>query len=360
MVSVETVSLLVAEETSQHDLRQTHVLRKQVRNVHHVVAEAEPTEYFRQMDLVDVQDRHGRRRVVIHHEAQEAQHARVQVAAILPSLDCRFCAFPPYQEVLHFGFQHFLSLSSRVPAECAAFVVGSARRFDQAEGCIVFAWRKPVCGDEGDVERAGRVCAVRMIFQYVLVNKARTKFLYTQSIDVFHKLIFLNEFGHLLALYSLYLCLFHAEDRICLWQCILFPLRHAERTQNDVKVGRMVRLRRANCCVRAKVLATPEHGKLDPASRAQARSQDDASPHPSSETTLLHSFFLLALRFSPPGSLRRTSTIHMWFLRDGMKFPVRRYATIASGKSLLRGKKGPPLSLEHVGTVFYTKVWAVF
>ncbi|GAB7326312.1 hypothetical protein MBLNU13_g10285t1 [Cladosporium sp. NU13] len=37
----------------------------------------------------------------------------------------------------------------------------------------------------------------------------------------------------------------------------------------------------------------------------------------------------------------------MWFLRDGMKIPARRYATIASGKSLLRGKKGPPLSLEH-------------
>lgn len=49
----------------------------------------------------------------------------------------------------------------------------------------------------------------------------------------------------------------------------------------------------------------------------------------------------------------------MWFLRDGMKIPARRYATIASGKSLLRGKKGPPLSLEHVGTVFYTKVWAL-
>ena len=41
-----------------------------------------------------------------------------------------------------------------------------------------------------------------------------------------------------------------------------------------------------------------------------------------------------------------------------MKIPARRYATIASGKSLLRGKKGPPLSLEHVGTMFYTKVWA--
>lgn len=49
----------------------------------------------------------------------------------------------------------------------------------------------------------------------------------------------------------------------------------------------------------------------------------------------------------------------MWFLRDGMKIPARRYATIASGKSLLRGKKGPPLSLEHVGTLFYTKVWAL-
>jgi len=49
----------------------------------------------------------------------------------------------------------------------------------------------------------------------------------------------------------------------------------------------------------------------------------------------------------------------MWFLRDGMKIPARRYATIASGKSLLRGKKGPPLSLEHVGTWFYTKVWAL-
>jgi len=48
----------------------------------------------------------------------------------------------------------------------------------------------------------------------------------------------------------------------------------------------------------------------------------------------------------------------MWFLRDGMKIPARRYATIASGKSLLRGKKGPPLSLEHVGTLLYTKVWA--
>jgi hypothetical protein len=48
----------------------------------------------------------------------------------------------------------------------------------------------------------------------------------------------------------------------------------------------------------------------------------------------------------------------MWFLRDGMKISARRYATIASGKSLLRGKKGPPLSLEHVGTMFYTKVWA--
>jgi hypothetical protein len=42
-----------------------------------------------------------------------------------------------------------------------------------------------------------------------------------------------------------------------------------------------------------------------------------------------------------------------------MKIPARRYATIASGKSLLRGKKGPPLSLEHVGTVLYTKVWAL-
>lgn len=42
----------------------------------------------------------------------------------------------------------------------------------------------------------------------------------------------------------------------------------------------------------------------------------------------------------------------MWFLRDGMKIPaIRRYATIASGKSSLRGKKGPPLTLEHVGTL---------
>lgn len=41
----------------------------------------------------------------------------------------------------------------------------------------------------------------------------------------------------------------------------------------------------------------------------------------------------------------------MWFLRHAMKFPAaRRYATIASGKSL-RGKKGPPLTLEHVGTL---------
>lgn len=40
----------------------------------------------------------------------------------------------------------------------------------------------------------------------------------------------------------------------------------------------------------------------------------------------------------------------MWFLRDGMKISARRYATIAPGKSLLRGKKGPPLTLEHVGT----------
>lgn len=41
----------------------------------------------------------------------------------------------------------------------------------------------------------------------------------------------------------------------------------------------------------------------------------------------------------------------MWsLLRDGMKIPARRYATIASGKSSLRGKKGPPLTLEHVGT----------
>jgi hypothetical protein len=48
----------------------------------------------------------------------------------------------------------------------------------------------------------------------------------------------------------------------------------------------------------------------------------------------------------------------MWFLRDGMKISARHYATIAPGKSLLRGKKGPPLSLEHVGTLLYTKVWA--
>lgn len=40
----------------------------------------------------------------------------------------------------------------------------------------------------------------------------------------------------------------------------------------------------------------------------------------------------------------------MWFLRDGLKIPARRYATIASGKTSLRGKKGPPLTLEHVGT----------
>jgi hypothetical protein len=99
------------------------------------------------------------------------------------------------------------------------------------------------------------------------------------------------------------------------------------------------------------VLATPESGKLDPASRTQARSQDDASPHSSSELTLLRFFFIISLRNKPSGSLRRTYTIHMWFLRDGMKIPARRYATIASGKSLLRGKKGPPLSLEHVGTL---------
>ncbi|KAM0691781.1 hypothetical protein Q7P36_007981 [Cladosporium allicinum] len=40
--------------------------------------------------------------------------------------------------------------------------------------------------------------------------------------------------------------------------------------------------------------------------------------------------------------------IWMWFLRNGMKFSARAaYATIAPAKSLLRGKKGPPLTLEH-------------
>lgn len=44
--------------------------------------------------------------------------------------------------------------------------------------------------------------------------------------------------------------------------------------------------------------------------------------------------------------------IWMWFLRNGMKFSARAaYATIAPAKSLLRGKKGPPLTLEHVGTL---------
>lgn len=45
--------------------------------------------------------------------------------------------------------------------------------------------------------------------------------------------------------------------------------------------------------------------------------------------------------------------IWMWFLRrNGMKFSAARaaYATIAPAKSSLRGKKGPPLTLEHVGT----------
>ncbi|KAL1587457.1 hypothetical protein WHR41_03847 [Cladosporium halotolerans] len=47
---------------------------------------------------------------------------------------------------------------------------------------------------------------------------------------------------------------------------------------------------------------------------------------------------------------KRSPGLHilMWsLLRDGMKIPARRYATIASGKSSLRGKKGPPLTLEH-------------
>jgi hypothetical protein len=82
-------------------------------------------------------------------------------------------------------------------------------------------------------------------------------------------------------LYSLYLCLFHAKYRFRLCECILFSLRHVEGTQYDVKVGR-VRLCRANCCVRAKVLAT-ESGRLNPESRTQARPQDGASSHPSRE-----------------------------------------------------------------------------
>jgi hypothetical protein len=40
-------------------------------------------------------------------------------------------------------------------------------------------------------------------------------------------------------------------------------------------------------------------------------------------------------------------------MRNGMKFSARAaYATIAPAKSSLRGKKGPPLTLEHVGTLF--------
>jgi hypothetical protein len=72
--------------------------------------------------------------------------------------------------------------------------------------------------------------------------------------------------------------------------------------------------------------------------------------------TLLHFSFSLhkVVRLGHSGKL----SIHMWFLRDGMKICARHYATIAPGKSLLRGKKGPPLSLEHVGTLLYTKVWA--
>jgi hypothetical protein len=37
-----------------------------------------------------------------------------------------------------------------------------------------------------------------------------------------------------------------------------------------------------------------------------------------------------------------------------MKFSARAaYATIAPAKSSLRGKKGPPLTLEHVGTLSF-------
>ena len=46
----------------------------------------------------------------------------------------------------------------------------------------------------------------------------------------------------------------------------------------------------------------------------------------------------------------------MWLLRNGMKFSARAaYATIAPAKSSLRGKKGPPLTLEHVGTLSFNR-----
>jgi hypothetical protein len=123
-----------------------------------------------------------------------------------------------------------------------------------------------------------------------------------------------------------------------------------------VKARVDVNVARNRAWQRVRKLGSSETKDAEPPLPLHLRSARAArgNMHPSfSQETKQHKSPILSFPFLHIVRLIVRALFWMLYLRNGMKFSARAaYATIAPAKSSLRGKKGPPLTLEHVGTLF--------